>query len=202
MTVSTRFLISLLLSVLIFSSVGNTVFAHQMTVNNLPSDLTSWKTYGSPLVSSSGALLHGSGKEWVSVDIDADEINQSYMVFAAYVHKDDKRAHMKASDKVRSGNPYLYAYALDRQGKIKKYMTGADIMSISRSRGVHVVYGIFPRNSGIETIRVFLKQSSVKNLSNEGVNVTFMSPIFLEAQSRQQAQDLVQDFANLNLSYR
>ncbi|TAL50782.1 hypothetical protein EPN81_01740 [Patescibacteria group bacterium] len=202
MTVSTRFFNTVLLALFVLMSMAPVAFAHSTEVNFLPTNLTSWKTYGSPWVSSSQVTLQGSDKEWAYVDIDADHVDEAYIVLATYVDKDDSRSNMSSSDKSRSGNPYLYAYYFDKDGKIQKYLSGTDVMSTTRSGSDQVVYGTFPTVSGTETIRVFLKQSSVKNLSNSGVNVTFVQPILLEANSLSEARGLVQDFARLNLSYR
>ncbi len=202
MTVSIRLLSSLLLVLFLLFGTGTAAFAHGFVVNFLPTNLSSWNTYGSPSVSSSQVTLQGTDREWVYIDIDAEHINEAYIVLAAYVDKVDTRSGLSISDKARSGNPYLYAYYLDQNGKILKYLTGAEMMSTTRPESDHVVYGIFPTISGTKSIRVFLKQSSVQNITNSGVDVSFVRPILLEANNKKEAHTLVRDFAKQLFFFR
>ncbi len=121
-------------------------------------------------------------------------MNAAYILLAAYTDKDDSRSSYSVSDKGRTGNPYLYAYYLDKNNKIKKYLTGSSTVGTSRSGFDNVVYGVFPTMSGVKTIRVFLKQSSVKNFSNAGVDVTFARPVLIEASSKSVANDLLEKY--------
>jgi hypothetical protein len=202
MTVSTRIFSSLLLAVFVLSSSATATLAHSIVRNHLPWNLTTWSTYGSPTVTASQITLQGADREWVYVDIDASRIDEAYILLAAYVDKDDTRSNLSSADKTRSGNPYLYAYYLDRNGKVQRYLTGSEVIATTHAGSDFVTYGIFPTISGTKTIRVFLKQSSVKNISNSGVNVSFVKPVLLEAASRHEAREILADFAKIDLSYR
>lgn len=199
MKASLRFFSSVALSItLLFGGVLG-VSAHGLFKNALPENLRTWSTYGSPRVTSTSVTLHGADREWVYVDIDADRIDEAYIVLAAYVDKDDSRTAYSSTDRNRSGNPYLYAYYLHKNGTIKKYLSGSDLLATTHRGSDNVVYGIFPTVSGTETIRVFLKQSSVKNISHAKVNVTFEKPVLFEASTYRQARELVQDYARMNV---
>ncbi len=200
MTLSTRLFSSLLLAVFVLFSTVPVVLAHTTAMTYLPSKLDSWSIYGSPTVSSDKATIKGSQREWVYVDIDAKDIDSSYVLIASYADKNDTRTSYSVTDRSRSGNPYLYAYYLDRNGKIQKYLTGSDTKSTTRSDSDYVVYGIFPTMSNTKTIRVFLKQSSVKNISNTGADVSFMKPILVEASSQGSAADMLNAYAAQNFS--
>jgi len=203
MTATYRIFYSVFLSIFVLFSTVPAVLAHTSATTYLPSNLRSWSTYGSPTVSSDKVTIEGSQREWVYVDISAEDIDSSYVLMASYADKSDNRTSYSATDRNRSGNPYLYAYYLDSNGKILKYLSGTETQTTSRSDSDYVVYGIFPTMSGTKTIRVFLKQSSVKNISNSGVNASFMKPILVEATSLSKANSLLSDYAsqNLDLSY-
>ncbi|NQV90046.1 hypothetical protein HQ487_01410 [Candidatus Uhrbacteria bacterium] len=189
----------IILSFVLFFAITPGVFAHESFATYLPTNLRTWNTYGTPTVTTSTVTLQGSDKEWVYVDIDVRTLTSSYVALAAYVDKDDTRTTYTSSDRNRSGNPYLYAYYLDRNGKIIKYLSGSELMETTRKGSDHVVYGIFPTVSGATSMRVFLKQSSVKNLSNKGVNVTFTTPVLISGTSRQQLLSHLKDFAKENV---
>jgi hypothetical protein len=189
-----------LLAVLILSFLVSPASAHEVVKSVLPANLNSWSTYGTPSVSSTSVTLQGSDRELVYIDINARNMDKAYVVLAAYVSKQDTRRAYSQADRNRSGNPYLYVYYLDRNGKIIKYLSGTQTINTTRSDSDHVVYGVFPTMSGTKTIRVFLKQSSVKNISNSGVDVSFMSPILVEASSKAKAKEIVSAFASQNLT--
>ena len=190
----------------LFFSLIPAVSAHQTsaTTTFLPSSFSSWSTFGSPSVSSERVVIEGSQREWVYIDLDASLIDESYLAIAAYVDKNDSRTSYTSSQRNSSGNPYIYAYEIDSNGKIVKYLSGTTLMSTTRSDSDHVAYGIFGRDASMKTIRVFLKQTSVSGISNSGVNVEFARPILIEASSSTRAKDLVTAYANqnVNLSYR
>lgn len=200
MTVTQRFFNSALLVVFVLFSTVPVALAHTSTTAYLPANLNTWSTYGSPTVSMGKVTIEGSQREWVYVDISAKDIDSSHILIASYADKSDSRTSYSASDRARSGNPYLYAYYLDSNGKILKYLSGTDTKATSRPDSDYVVYGIFPTVSGTKTIRVFLKQSSVKNISNSGANVSFMKPILVEASSAKNATDLLSAYAAQKIS--
>lgn len=202
MTVSKRIFTSLFLVGFVLASSVTPTLAHSIGGNHLPWNLTTWSTYGTPTVTAGQITLQGADREWAYVDIDATRIDEAYILLAAYVDKDDTRLNLSSADKTRSGNPYMYAYYLDRNGKVQRYLTGSEVVSTTHTGSDFVTYGIFPTVSGIKTIRVFLKQGSVKNISNSGVNVSFVKPVLLEASSRHEARELLADFAKMDLSYR
>ena len=203
MTASMRLTNSLLLAIFVLFSTVPAVLAHASATTYLPSNLNTWSTYGSPTVSSDKVTIEGSQREWAYVDISAKDIDSSHILIASYADKTDSRTSYSASDRNRSGNPYLYAYYLDSKGKILKYLSGTETKTTSRSDSDYVVYGIFPTVSGTKTIRVFLKQTSIKNISNSGANVSFMKPILVEASSASKATDLLTAYAaqDLDLTY-
>lgn len=203
MTVSTRFVNSLFLAVFVLFNSVPAVLAHTSVTSLLPSSLNSWSTYGSPTVSSDKVTIQGSQREWAYVDISAKDIDSSHILIASYADKSDGRTAYSASDRNRSGNPYLYAYYLNSNGKILKYLSGTDTKATSRPDSDYVVYGIFPTVSGTKTIRMFLKQTSIKNISNSGANVSFMKPILVEASSSSKATDLLNAYAaqDVDLTY-
>ncbi len=200
MTVSTRLFNSAFLAIFVLFSTVPGVLAHASATTYLPSNLNSWSTYGSPTVSSDKVTIEGSQREWIYVDINAEDIDSSYIVLASYVDKSDARTVYSVSDRKQSGNPYLYAYYMDQSGTILKYLTGSDTKITTRTDSDFVTYGIFPTLSGTKTIRVFLKQSSVKNISNAGVNISFMKPVLIEASSQSKAKDILNAYAGQNLS--
>lgn len=203
MTVTQRFFNSAFLAVFVLFSSVPVALAHTSATTYLPSSLNTWSTYGSPTVSSDRVTIEGSQREWAYVDISAKDIDSSHILIASYADKSDSRTSYSTADRARSGNPYLYAYYLDSNGKILKYLSGTDTKTTSRPGSDEVVYGIFPTVSGTKTIRVFLKQTSVKNISNSGANVSFMKPILVEASSSSKATDLLSAYAaqNLDLTY-
>lgn len=203
MTVTQRFFNSALLAVFVLFSTVPVALAHTSATAYLPSNLNSWSTYGSPTVSMGRVTIEGSQREWAYVDISAKDIDSSHILIASYADKSDSRTSYSISDRARSGNPYLYAYYLDSNGKILKYLSGTNTRTTSRPDSDYVVYGIFPTVSGTKTIRVFLKQTSVKNISNSGANVSFMKPILVEASSSSKATDLLNAYAaqDLDLTY-
>lgn len=176
------------------------VFAYDSATTHLPSSINSWNTYGSPAIFGDRITLVGSKKQGAFFDIDAKDLKEDYILIASYVDKDDSRPSYSSSDRKRSGNPYLYGYYIDKQGNILKYLTGSETISTSRSNADSVVYGIFPPMSKTKTIRIFLKQSSVKNISNSGVDVTFIKPILVSASSTSRAKDLLSAYADQSLS--
>lgn len=204
MTVTQRLFNSLFLGAFVFFSTVPGALAHTATTSFLPSSLNSWRTYGSPSVSSDKVTIEGSQREWSYIDINAKDIDSAYVLIAAYADKSDGRSSYSSSDRSRSGNPYLYGYYLDSNGKILRYLSGTTTKSTTHADSDYVVYGVFPTVSGTKTIRVFLKQSSVKNISNSGVNVSFMKPVLFEATSSSNASDLLNDYAaqNLSVSYK
>jgi hypothetical protein len=183
-----------LLVVAFIVSPTNTVFARTSATNYLPA-LTQWTSYGTTSVDSETARLTGGSQGWVYVDLDASEVGGSYLVVASNANKSDKRSSNLLKRSV-SGNPYIYAYMMDSKKKIKKYQSGTLTTTSSQLDSDRVVYGIFPIESGTSTIRVFLMQSSVKNVSNYGANVTFTKPALLSTSSRSSAQTLVDDYAH------
>ncbi len=199
MTVSKQFLNSIFLAIFVLFSTVPVALAHESTTSFLPASLNSWTIYGSPSVSSDKVTIEGSQREWAYIDIDARDIDSAYILLAAYADKSDNRSSYSSSDRSRSGNPYLYAYYMDVNGKIQKYLTGLDTKTTTRSDSDYVVYGIFPNLSGTKTIRVFLKQSSVKNISNSGADVSFMKPILIETTSNSRAMDLLNAYAAQSL---
>lgn len=203
MTVAKRLFNSVFLAIFVLFSTVPAVLAHTLATTYLPLNLNSWSTYGSPTVSSNKLTIEGSQREWAYVDISARDIDSSYILIASYTDKSDGRTSYSTSDRNRSGNPYLYAYYLDSSGKIQKYLTASDTKSTTRSDSDYVVYGIFPTVSDTKTIRVFLKQSSVKNISNSGVNVSFMKPVLIESSSLNKATDILNAYAgqNVDLTY-
>lgn len=203
MTVTQCLLRSTFLAVFVLFSTVPAALAHASATTYLPSNLNTWSTYGSPTVSSDKVTIEGSQREWVYVDISAKDVDSSHILIASFADKSDSRTSYSATDRNRSGNPYLYAYYLDSNGKILKYLSGIDTKTTSRSDSDYVVYGIFPTVSGTKTIRVFLKQGSVKNISNSGVNVSFMKPILVEASSSSNASDILSAYAgqSVDLTY-
>lgn len=188
----------------LFFSLIPAVSAHQDTTTYLPASFSSWSTFGSPSVSSDHVVLKGSQKEWVYIDLKATDIDESYFAIASYVDKSDSRTSYTATQRNNSGNPYIYAYEIDGNGKIVKYLSGTLLMSTTRSDSDHVVYGIFSRDSRMNTIRVFMKQTSVSDFNNSGANVEFTRPILIEASSAARARDLVISYAyqNASLTYQ
>lgn len=201
MTVSTRLINSIFLAVFVLFSTVPAILAQTTATTYLPSSFNSWSTYGSPTISSDKATIEGSQREWVYVDISAKDIDSSYILIASYADKSDSRTSYSSSDKDRSGNPYIYAYYLDSNGKILKYLTGSSTKTTTRSDSDYVVYGIFPTVSNTKSIRVFLKQSSVKNISNSGVNISFMKPVLMKASSSSEAEGFVKSYASQSLSF-
>lgn len=167
----------------------------QAATNFLPNTFSYWKSYGSPKIQSDQVTLQGVDKEWVYVDIDVRSFNSGYFLLASYVDKIDQRTRYSSIDRNRSGNPYLYAYYLDAKGNIQKYLSGTSIRSTNRQGVDHVVYGVFPVMPGTKTIRIFLKQSSVRNISNKGVDVRFIQPILLHSATASDAQSLLRTYA-------
>lgn len=204
MTTTQRLFHSLLLGVFVLFSTVPTALAHTPAISFLPSSFNSWSTHGSPTVSSDEVTLEGSQREWTYIDISTKDIDSAYVLIAAYADKSDTRTSYSSWDRSRSGNPYIYGYYLDGNGKILRYLSGTSTKSTTRSDSDYVVYGVFPTVRNTKTIRVFLKQSSVQNISNSGVNVSFMKPVLFEATSLSNATNLLNDYASQNLivSYR
>jgi hypothetical protein len=199
----TNFLRAVSSGIVAFSMLLNlvpTVSAHEQTTSFLPTAFSSWSTFGSPSVFTDRVTVEGSQREWVWIDLDARYVDENYVVIASYADKSDDRFTMSSANRSRSGNPYIYAYLMDGNGRIQKYLSGTTTMSTSRADSDYVVYGIFPTVANIKTIRVFLKQSSVKNITNSGANVSFMRPILAEASSNARANEIVNAYANQNLS--
>jgi hypothetical protein len=194
-------LTSTLISALFFGLIP-VASAHQDVTTFLPASFSSWSTYGSPSVSSERVVIEGSQREWVYIDLKADEINEAYLAIASYVEKSDSRTSYSTVERKHSGNPYIYAYEIDANGKIIKYLSGTTLISTTRSDADHVVYGIFARDASMKTIRVFLKQTSVSGISNAGADVEFTRPILVEASSSTRAKELVTAYANQNINLR
>ncbi len=169
------------------------VFARTTTTTYLPA-LSQWTRSGSTSVGSESVTLTGGSQGWVFVDIDARRVNGSYLAVAAFANKSDTRS-WNSSQNRSSGNPYLYAYLMDANKRIKKYITADTTTSSSRNDSDRVVYGIFPIESDTSTIRVFLMQSSMKDVSNYGANVTFTNPVLLSASTNASVQTLVNAYA-------
>ncbi|MBI4437764.1 hypothetical protein HY631_02330 [Candidatus Uhrbacteria bacterium] len=188
----------------LFLSLIPSASAHQSVTSYLPASFSTWSTYGSPSVSSDRALIEGAQSEWVWIDLDASELAASTIAIASYADKSDRRTSGTASQRNSSGNPYIYAYAMDGNGKIVKYLSGTSLMATTRADADQVVFGIFPIMSGVKTVRVFLKQTSVNGISNTGADVAFMRPVLVKAPSGGRAMDLVKAYArqNLDLTYR
>ncbi len=122
------------------------------------------------------------------------------MLIAAYADKSDNRPSLSTADRSRSGNPYLYAYLMDANGKIQKYLSGTTTVVTNRPDADYVVYGIFPIAANTRTIRVFLKQSGVMNVSNAGANVTFLRPILVGTSSTTRAKQVLDAYASQDLT--
>ena len=168
------------------------VLAQTQPKNVLPK-LSDWTSYGTTSIGTETVKLTGSSSGWVYVDIEATKVSGSYLVLASHANKSDSRSFSES--KQSSGNPYMYAYLMDSKKKINKYLT-ADIQTTSsRSDSDRVVYGIFPIESSTKTIRVFLKQSNIKDVSNTGANVTFTKPVLYSASSKSSAQTLLDQYA-------
>lgn len=195
-----QFFIVAVAAIMLFSSIPSTVFAGTTYSSSLPELGSAWSRYGAPTFSKEAVTLYGSSSQWAHVDVLASSVKESYIIFAAYAKKDDSRTRYSSSDRARSGNPYFYAYQMDKSGKILKYLSGTNTVSTTRSGYDYVVYGIFPKVQA-ETIRVFLKQSGVKGISNSGVNVTFEKPVLLSASSESIATSIVNDYAKQQLSF-
>lgn len=189
----TKSLIAGLLALTFVISPMSAVFAQTTATNYLPA-LSQWTSYGTTSVGTDNVRLSGGSQGWVYIDIDASKVSGSYLAIAAHANKSDSRSS-NLSKRSTSGNPYLYVYLMDSNKKIKKYLTGDTTTSSSRSDSDRVVYGIFPIESKTSTIRVFMMQSSVKNVSNTGANVTFTKPVLLSTSSKSSAQTLVDAYA-------
>lgn len=199
----TNFLRAIFSGIVAFSMLLNlvpTVSAHEQATTFLPSGFSAWSTFGSPSVSTDRVTIEGSQREWAWIDLDARYVDENYVVIASYADKTDDRSSMSSANRSRSGNPYIYAYLMDGNGRIQKYLSGTTTTTTTRADSDYVVYGIFPTVANTKTIRVFLKQSSVKNITNSGADVSFMRPILAEATSNARANEIVSAYANQNLS--
>lgn len=189
----TNIIISVFLAISFLFSPIHSAFAHTEPTNYLPK-LSNWTSYGTTNVGFETVKLTGSSSGWVYVDIDASKLNGSYTVIASHAIKSDSRTY-NVSTQRSSGNPYMYVYLMNSKNKIEKYITADAQMSSSRTDSDRVVYGIFPVDTNTKTIRLFLKQSSIKNVSNTGANVTFTNPVLYSASSKVSVQTLLDEYA-------
>ncbi len=160
----------------------NAVFAKTVP-SNLAPDVNDWKTYGTAEVKNHSVNLSGGSSGWAYTDINVEKMRGSYLVLASHAKKSDSRK--TSVDASRSGNPYIYGYLMNSKKKIKNYVTG-DTRTTD-----NVIYTIVPVGSEIKTLRMFLKQSSVKDVSNKGANVTFSNPVIYSAESEKEAKKLI-----------
>ena len=176
---------SIVLGIVAFTFVVfPTSIAFAKTVpKNLAPELSAWSTYGTASIKDQNVTLTGGYSGWVYTDINVEKMRGSYLVLASHAKKSDSRK--TSVDASRSGNPYIYGYLMNSKKKIKNYVTG-DTRTTD-----NVIYTIVPVGSEIKTLRMFLKQSSVKDISNKGANVTFSNPVIYSAESEKEAKKLI-----------
>jgi hypothetical protein len=199
MTNILRPIFSAILATSLFLSIVPVVYAHEQATTFLPVGITNWSSFGSPSIFIDRVTLEGNQREWVWVDLDARYFDDNHIAIASFASKFDGRSSMSSTNRSRSGNPYIYAYLIGANGKIQKYLSGTTTITTTRSDSDYVVYGVFPILPNVKTIRVFLKQSSVKNLTNAGADVSFRQPIAVKANSAARAKEIVTAYANQNL---
>ena len=156
--------------------VPTAAFAHPATSGNVVS-WSSWKTYGNASVDKSEHVITLTEKEGESEyayqDVSASAHINEYVTFASYTLAEDVRSGGDIT-----GLPYLYAYALDKNGKVLSYMQGQHMLhDDSTDDGEWTVsYGTFRVPTKAKTIRFFVKQASESGETKDGDDAKFFEP--------------------------
>ncbi len=147
---------------------------YAMTHNNVSTNLldrvSTWKTNGGVSVASDGTVTlteNGSENEDAYKDVAVHGRGGDMAVFRA----ETKAETVRAND--ITGLPYLYAYAMNKDGKILAYFQGQHMLHAGTAGAWQVNGGSFRIPKGTATIRYFLSQAEKQGSSKNGDDAMF-----------------------------
>ncbi len=145
-----------------------------MTHNNVSTNLldrvSTWKTNGGVSIASDGTVTlteNGSESEDAYKDVAVHGRGGDVAVFRA----ETKAETVRTND--ITGLPYLYAYAMNNDGKILAYFQGQQMLHAGKAGVWQVNSGKFRIPEGTATIRYFLSQAEKQGSAKNGDDAMF-----------------------------
>lgn len=177
--------------------IPSAAFAHSPSTSGNMVSWSSWKTYGSVSVDKSDYTVTLSEKEGESEyayqDIGASSYVNEYVTFVSYTNAEDVHSGGNIT-----GLPYLYGYALDKDGKVLSYYQGQNMLHDDNAADGEwmVSHGTFRVPSKAKTIRFFLKQASESGEDKEGDDATFYKPALYFGSTSSSTSSIISSYKN------
>lgn len=137
---------------------------------NILDRVSTWKTNGGVNVAGDGTVTlteNGSESEDAYKDVAVHGRGGDMAVFRA----ETKAETVRAND--ITGLPYLYAYAMNKDGKILAYFQGQHMLHAGTADSWQVNSGKFRIPEGTATIRYFLSQAEKQGSAKNGDDAMF-----------------------------
>jgi hypothetical protein len=174
---------TLIISTICLLFSGYNVSAKTFTINDVSySNLASagaWSSVGSTNIFKDGSVSireMGSQKNYVFKDVEISSRDGNRVLLIAYT-----KVHRVGSQNVltsdTTGLPYLYGYAMNRQGRILSYLQGRDMTHDFKNENKwDVSSGVFDVPYGTVKIRIFLKQAERRGTAKGNFEAWFYEP--------------------------
>jgi len=123
--------------------------------------------------------------------------NDDYITFISYTRAENPYPNFSNGVENISGLPYLYAYFLDKDGKIVEYISESSMrQSASRGQTWQVTYGTVDVPNTAKSLRLFLKQATYNGVTPDGRTAAFYKPGLYFVDSTSEASKIVEAYKN------
>lgn len=167
------------------------VVANERPLVNLLDSAGSWKTNGSVRIAADGTITlteNDSESEHAYKDVDVTGRGGDSAVLIAYT----KAERVRGND--ITGLPYLYAYAMNKDGKILAYLQGQQMLHAGKSGEWQVNHGTFRLPQGTTTVRYFVEQAEKQGSLKKGDDAMFKKTALYVVENASRTQDAVRNY--------
>lgn len=167
------------------------VRVHERPLVNLINKASNWKTNGGVSIASDGTITlteNGSESEHAYTDVAVAGRGGDFAVLIAYT----KAERVRTND--ITGLPYLYAYAMNKDGKILAYLQGQQMLHAGKSGEWQVNHGTFRLPAGTTTVRYFVEQAEKQGSAKKGDDAMFKKTALYVVENASRTQDAVRNY--------
>ncbi len=191
-----------LLGLLLATTMPVAALAHvnlDIDEKNFAPAVSSWVEYGNVDVLSDGRVrITQDGTQTGHLYTDVSIPNSDdYITFISYTRAENPYPNFSNGVENISGLPYLYAYFLDKDGKIVEYISESSMrQSADRGKTWQVTYGTVDVPSTAKSLRLFLKQATYSGVTPDGRAAAFYKPGLYFVDSTLEASKIVNAYSD------